>query len=88
MLGDEFPVKFEKEPIPTVLIDWQGNKTQYSLTIPQSSKLVHNTLLRSLLSEEELITWKFHGTAMWVAAASRVTERLLEAAKKGITIWW
>ena len=88
MLGDEFPVKFEKQPIPTVLIDYRGNKIPYNLTIPRSSKLVHNTLLRSLLSEEELKVWKFNGTVMWMAVASSVTERLLEAAKKGVTIWW
>ncbi len=87
ILGDEFPVKFRREPIPVVLIDRSGNKIPYSLTIPQASKPVDNTLLRSLLSKNELIEWTFRGTAMFVTFANMVTERLIQAARKGITVY-
>ena len=87
ILGDEFPVKFQRESIPVELIDWHGKKAQYNLTIPQASKPLDNTLLRTLLSEHELIEWTFRGTAMFVTVAGVVTERLIGAARKGITVY-
>jgi aminoglycoside 3-N-acetyltransferase len=87
MLGDEFPVKFKQEPIQTVLIDAQGNRSDYVLTIPTASKPLDNTVLRSLLSSSELVEWNFHGTAMFVTTAGVVTERLIEAARNGITVY-
>lgn len=86
-LGDQFPVKFRREPISTILIDLNGNRTDYNLTIPTCSKPLDNTVLRSLLSNKELIEWTFHGTAMFVTTARLVTERLIEAARKGITVY-
>ena len=86
-LADEFPVKFQREQIPVALIDWNGNRIQYNLTIPRTSKTLDNTLLRSLLLEDELIEWTFRGTALFVTFANLVTERLIEAARKGITVY-
>jgi aminoglycoside 3-N-acetyltransferase len=87
ILGDEFPVKFQPESIPVELIDWQGTKARYNLVIPQALKPLDNTLLRTLLSERELVEWTFRGTAMFVTVAGLVTERLIEAARKGITVY-
>jgi aminoglycoside 3-N-acetyltransferase len=87
VLGDEFPVKFRREPIQTLLIDAQGNKSEYILTIPMASKPLDNAVLRSLLSSSELIEWKFRGTAMFVTTARVVTERLVEAARNGVTVY-
>jgi aminoglycoside 3-N-acetyltransferase len=87
ILGEEFPVKFKKEPIPVELVDWHGNRIQYNLVIPQAAKPLDNTLLRSLLLEDELVEWSFHGTAMFVTVADLVTERLIESARKGITVY-
>lgn len=87
ILGDEFPVKFRREEIPVVLIDWDGNKIQYNLIVPHASKPLDNTVLASLLSENELVEWTFHGTPLFVTQASIVTERLIEAARKGITVY-
>jgi len=87
MLGEEFPISFRRESIPVSLIDWRGNKLHYDLTIPHATKPVDNTVLRSLLSDQELIEWRFHGTAMFVTFANIVTERLIEAARSGITVY-
>lgn len=87
ILGDAFPVKFEREPIPVVLMDWEGNKVSYSLTIPKASKPLDNTVLRTVLLGDELVEWTFRGTAMFVTTASVVTERLIEAARRGITVY-
>jgi hypothetical protein len=80
-------VKFQPESIPVELIDWQGTKARYNLVIPQALKPLDNTLLRTLLSERELVEWTFRGTAMFVTMAGLVTERLIEAARKGITVY-
>jgi len=87
ILGDAFPVQFEKAPFPVTLIDSKGNKLQYSLTIPKTSLVLDNTFLRFLLPENDLIEWNFRGTAMFVTWAGAITECLIGAAKKGVTVY-
>jgi hypothetical protein len=87
IMGDEFPVKFVREPISVIMVDRFGNKVPFSLVIPQSAKPLDNTLLRSLLSRSELVEWTFRGTPLFVTTASLVTERLIEAARKGVTVY-
>jgi aminoglycoside N3'-acetyltransferase len=87
MLGDDFPIQFKKEPFPVVVVDQTRNKFLYNLTIPETSKQMDTTLLRSLLSEKELVEWKFHGTPLFATRAGVVTERLVDAARKGITVY-
>jgi aminoglycoside N3'-acetyltransferase len=86
-LGDQFPITFHRESIAVNLIDRGGNRLKYALPIPQASEMVDNTLLRELLTEKELVEWRFRGTAMYLTFASLVTERLIEAAKNGITVY-
>jgi aminoglycoside 3-N-acetyltransferase len=86
-MGDDFPVKFQRVLLPVALIDWKGKKVEYNLPIPQTSEQVDNTLLRSLLSEDELVEWRFRGTAMFVTVAGTITECLIKAAKNGITVY-
>ena len=87
LLGDDFPVKFRKETIPVRLINAEKTEVPYELTILRSSKTLDNTLLRSLLSPEELVEWSFRGAAMFGTSAQRVTERLVDAARKGVTVF-
>lgn len=87
ILGDAFPVRFERVPLPVVLIDSGGNRLQFKLTIPQTCRQLDNTLLRSLLPRDALTEWSFHGTAMFATVAGTITECLLEAAKKGVTLY-
>ena len=87
MMDGAYPVELQRRPIPVTMIDSQGNRIPYSLIIPEGAKPPDNTLLRSLLSEDELIEWSFHGTAMFATQAKVVTERLMEAAGNGITVY-
>jgi aminoglycoside 3-N-acetyltransferase len=87
ILGDAFPVAFERVPFPVILIDSQGRKLQYSLTIPRTSRQLDNTFLRSLIPQGALSEWSFRGTAMFATVAGAITECLVEAAKKGITVY-
>ena len=87
LLGDEFPVRFEKETIPMTLIDRKGKKLRYDLSILKSSKILDNSLVGSLLQDGELVQWKFKGTPLYITFADKVTTRLVDAAKKGITVY-
>lgn len=87
ILGDAFPIPFRRVPLPVVLINSEGKKLQYILTIPETSKQLDNTFLRSLLPKGAMIEWSFHGTAMFVTIAGTITRCLVEAAKKGITVY-
>jgi aminoglycoside N3'-acetyltransferase len=87
MLGDEFPVRFESVTVPVTVIDWEERKVPYNLTINRTSMILDNALLRSLLSKSELKEWKYKGTPMFMTFADKVTERLIEAARNGITVY-
>lgn len=91
VLGDAFPIKFRSASMPVTLIDYDGNSLQFELGLPDRSTdapKLDLRLLWSLLAKDELLEWRFHGVPMFVVPrASIVTERLVEAARKGITIY-
>jgi len=88
LLADEFPVKFAKVSTTVTLVDYDGARTEYELGLPDRSKKLDLTVLWSLLSKDELSEWRFHGVPMFLVPEARVvTERLVEAARRGITIY-
>jgi aminoglycoside N3'-acetyltransferase len=87
MLGDRFPVEFTRETFPVTLVDGEGTKVPYELTVLGTSRTLDNTILRSLLAEDELREWKFRGTPLFFTFADKVTDALLKAAQKGITVY-
>jgi aminoglycoside 3-N-acetyltransferase len=87
LLGDDFPVKCAKEVTMVRIKDAVGRESQYQLLLKRFPSLFHATMLRSLLSREELVEWKFHSTPLWFTTARRVTECLLEAAARGVTLY-
>jgi aminoglycoside N3'-acetyltransferase len=87
LLGDEFPIKFKKSPFPVAIVDASGNRLTYDLTIPETSKQLDNTRLRALLDKDELVEWRHRGTSLFVTSASAVTNRLVEAARRGVTLY-
>ena len=90
-LGEAFPVKFPSLSIAMTLVDYDGSKIDYELVLRDKTKSAPKLDLRllwSLLSKDELREWRFHGVPMFVIPQARVvTERLMEAARKGITIY-
>jgi aminoglycoside 3-N-acetyltransferase len=87
ILGDAFPVRFEKVPLPVKVVDWDGRQHPFELTIPRTHRQLDNTLLRSLLPQGALREWRFHGTPLFVTSAGAITECLVDAARKGITLY-
>jgi len=87
-LGDAFPIKFANNWTEVTLVDYDGVRTVYKLGLPDRSKKLDLRILWSLLSKDELIERRFHGVPMFVIPQARVvTERLVEAAGRGVTIY-
>jgi aminoglycoside 3-N-acetyltransferase len=88
-MGDAFPIKFSHSASTEVtLVDYDGSRYQYNLGMPDRTKKLDLTILWSLLSKEELVEWRFHGVPMFlVPRAGLLTERLVEAAQRGVTVY-
>jgi len=87
-MGDAFPIKFEDLSTEVTLVDYNGSRHPYKLGLPDRSKKLDLRVLWSVLSRDELQEWRFHGVPMFVVPqASVVTERLIEAARRGVTIY-
>jgi aminoglycoside 3-N-acetyltransferase len=87
-MGDEYPIKFADNSIMVTLVDYDGSRYEHKVGLPDRTKKLDLRILWSLMSKEELIEWRFHGVPMFVIGrAGLVTERLIEAARSGITIF-
>jgi aminoglycoside 3-N-acetyltransferase len=87
-MGDAFPIKFANRSTQVALIDYDGSRYDYTLGLPDRTKTLDLRVLWSVLSKDELVEWRFHGVPMFVVPQARVlTERLIEAARRGITIY-
>jgi aminoglycoside 3-N-acetyltransferase len=87
-LDEAFPIKFAQASTTVTLIDYDGERIPYELGLPDRSKKLDLRVLWSLLSRDELMEWRFHGVALFVITrAGIVTERLIEAANRGVTVY-
>lgn len=87
-MGDAYPIKFASKTTKVALVGYDGERYIHTLGLPDRTKKLDLTVLWSILSEDELREWRFHGVPMFVIPrAGIVTERLIDAAHKGITIF-
>ena len=87
-MGDEYPIKFAKRSTQIILVDYDGSRYEYELGLPDRSRKLDLRILWSILSKEELVEWRFHGVSMFVVPkAGVVTERLIDAARRGVTLY-
>jgi aminoglycoside 3-N-acetyltransferase len=87
-MGDAFPIKFSTPSMQVTLVDYDGSRYEYTLGLPDRTKKLDLTILWSVLSKDELKEWRFHGVPMFVVPQAGVlTERLIEAARRGITVY-
>lgn len=87
-MGDDYPIKFVDRTTEVKLIDYDKSEFVHRLGLPDRTKKLDLTVLWSVLSKEELREWRFHGVPMFVVPnAGILTERLIEAAKRGVTIF-
>jgi len=87
-MEDAFPIKFSNPSTQVTLVDYDGSRSEYRLGLPDRTKKLDLRVLWSVLSKDELVEWRFHGVPMFlVPQAGVLTERLIEAARRGITIY-
>jgi aminoglycoside N3'-acetyltransferase len=86
-LGEEFPVTFDKETFPVTVVDAKGDRMEYQLTLLRTARTLDNAILKTLLSPEDLRAWKFHGTTLFATDAGKISNALIEAARKGVTVY-
>jgi hypothetical protein len=87
-MGDDFPIEFVKRTTQVTLVDYDGKRFDHTLGLPDRTKKLDLTVLWSVLSKDELREWRFHGVPMFVVPrAGVVTERLIDAAHQGVTIY-
>lgn len=87
ILGDDYPIECEKRTVAVRMFDGTGQALPYQLTIRDFAQPVGAVVLRKLLNRDELREWTFHGVNLWMTTAGRVTECLLKAAPRGITVY-
>ena len=87
-MGSEYPIKFVERTTDVTLVDYDGSKYMHKLGLPDRTKKLDLTVVRSVVSKDELREWRFHGVPMFVVPRAGVlTQRLIEAARKGVTIF-
>jgi|GEM_PF-656064 len=87
IMGDSFPVPSTEASVNVKLIAEDRAELTYPLTVRTFAQRTQGSILRTLLSSEELMERKFHGVPLWRTSAGRVTTCLLEAASQGITFY-
>jgi len=87
-MDDEFPIHFNNKSTQVTLVDYDGSRYDYTLGLPDRTKKLDLTVIWSVLSKDELMEWRFHGVPMFaIPSAGTLTERLVEAARRGVTIY-
>src|SRR5260370_20685070 len=87
-MGELLPIKFAKPTAPVTLVDYDGSRYDYTLGLADRTKKLDLRGLWSVLGKDEMVEWRFHGSPMFlVPQAGVLTERLIESARRGITVY-
>jgi aminoglycoside 3-N-acetyltransferase len=88
LLGDDFPVPGEYgAPLSMTLIDGK-QEVPFELNPGRSLQWRFNIWkLRTVMDRKRLQEWKFHHVPMFAARAGEVTTALIEAARRGVTLY-
>src|SRR6202021_523414 len=87
-MGSEYPIQFADRSTTVALIDYDGSRYHYKPGRRDRSRKIDLRILWSVLPKDELVEWKFHGVRMFVVPEAGVlTQRLVDAARLGITIF-
>jgi aminoglycoside 3-N-acetyltransferase len=87
LMGESFPIDLRMAYQRVDLLDEEGGWFEYTLGTPKHESGRDLGILRSLLTREELMEWRFKGAPMFLTSARRVTEALCQAAEEGRTIY-
>jgi aminoglycoside 3-N-acetyltransferase len=87
LMGEDFPVPGHAgEPLNMTLLDGK-EEIPFTLTSRGLQWRFNIWKLQSIMNRDTLKEWKFHSVPLFATYASVVTEALLEAAKRGVTLY-
>ena len=87
IMGSDFPVPQKRgEPLEITLVE-KDARTPIVLRGSGIQWPRDMWKLRQIMSPTDLQEWSFHGVPMFATRAARVTECIIDAAKKGLTIY-
>ena len=87
LLGNEWPVPQTLLPnVPVTIVDREG---EFEMEIGGTQQLWTFNIwkLREILGNKFLREWRFHNCQMFAARANEVTDALVEAARRGFTLY-
>jgi aminoglycoside 3-N-acetyltransferase len=87
VVGESFPVPAGKgTPLDMTLVDGE-EEIPFVLAGRQLQGRLNVWKLRGIMSPERLREWKFHNVPLFAARAGEVTTALVEAARRGVTLY-
>ena len=87
LLEENWPAPQKRVPnLPVILVDKDG-ELEMEIGGTQQQWKFNIWKLREIMSKEELREWRFHNCPMFAARATLVTDRLVEAAGRGFTLY-
>jgi aminoglycoside 3-N-acetyltransferase len=87
LLGDEFPVpSTHGKPLPMVLVD-QDTEIPFQLTSRRYHGRFDVWRLRTMMDQSTLQEWSFHHVPLFATRAAEVTQCLVAAARRGVTLY-
>jgi len=87
LLGAEFPARFREETVPMVLKDGDGRAQDYLFRMKFFAGERKIERLARFMAPADLMRWEFHGVPMFAVAASKVTQALVDQARRGVSIY-
>ena len=87
LMGDDFPVpSVVREPLPMTLVD---RDLEIPFLLPRRAYQGRFNIwrLRQIMARHSLQEWSFHHVPMFSTTAAEVTDQLVAAAKKGVTLY-
>jgi len=87
VMGEEFPVpRSQPSPLSMILVDGT-EEIPFVLRGWSYQWPIDMWKLRSIMDRESLQDWRFHNVPMFAARARDVTESLVAAARRGVTLY-
>jgi hypothetical protein len=86
-MGDEFPVPSRTGiPLPMTLVD-RDIEIPFKLRARSVEGRFRIWKLRKIMARGTLAEWRFHHVPMFATRAAQVTEQLVAAARRGVTLY-
>jgi aminoglycoside 3-N-acetyltransferase len=87
VMGEDFPVPGKAgEPLSMTLVDGK-EEIQFTLLARGLQWRFNIWKLQSIMNRDSLLEWKFHNVPLFATRARDVTEALVAAARRGVTLY-